>query len=199
LNQTLNNPTSISRIKHSHISPHFVDKRKCGIIYFGGGCKVQKTFNYDSFNLSLKELNSKEDLLDDDFEFTKLEIAEFLEENLGKYGDPKEDIISSIDYAFSEEKGKGGFVLVLHNDDSIVGAVVINDTGMEGYIPEHVLVYIAVDKDCRGKGIGSNLLKETISRCDGDISLHVEYGNPARRLYEKVGFESKYAEMRYKS
>jgi len=165
----------------------------------GGGSKVQKTFNFDSFNLSLKELNSRKDLLDEDFDFSKLEIAEFLEENLGKYGDPLEDIINSIDYAFSDEKGKGGFVLVLHNDYGIIGAVVINDTGMEGYIPEHVLVYIAVDKDWRGKGIGSNLLKETISRCDGDISLHVEYDNPARKLYKKIGFESKYAEMRYKS
>jgi len=165
----------------------------------GGGFKVQKTFNFDSFNLSLKELKSKEDLLNDDFEFTRLEIAEFLEENLGKYGDPLGDILSSIDYALSNEKGKGGFILVLHNDDVIVGTVVINDTGMEGYIPEHVLVYIAVDKDFRGKGIGRSLLKETIVRCDGDISLHVEYDNPARKLYEKVGFESKYAEMRYKS
>ncbi|KUK15861.1 MAG: GCN5-related N-acetyltransferase [Petrotoga mobilis] len=180
-------------------SQHLVYKCKCGIIYVGGGCKVQKTFNFDSFNLSLKELDSKEDLLDDDFEFTKLEIAEFLEENLGKYGDPLGDILSSIDYALSNEKGKGGFILVLHNDDVIVGTVVINDTGMEGYIPEHVLVYIAVDKNFRGKGIGRILLKETIARCDGDISLHVEYDNPARKLYEKIGFESKYAEMRYKS
>ncbi|ABX32344.1 GCN5-related N-acetyltransferase [Petrotoga mobilis SJ95] len=160
---------------------------------------MQKTFNFDSFNLSLKELDSKEDLLDDDFEFTKLEIAEFLKENLGRYGDPLEDIINSIDYAFSKDKGKGGFVLVLYNAERITGSVVVNDTGMEGYIPEHVLVYIAVDKDCRGKGIGSNLLKETISRCNGDISLHVEYDNPARKLYEKLGFKSKYAEMRYKS
>jgi len=161
--------------------------------------KLEKVYNFDSFNLSLKELNSQEDLYEDDFDFTKVEIAEFLEEHLGKYGDPLEDIINSIDYAFSKEKGKGGFVLVLHDGEDILGSVVVNDTGMEGYIPEHILVYIAVDKKLRGQGLGSRLLKETIDRCDGDISLHVEYDNPAKKLYERLGFKSKYAEMRFKS
>lgn len=160
---------------------------------------MEKVYDFDSINLSLKELNSQEDLDNNDFNFTKVDIAKFLEEHLGKYGDPLEDIINSIDYSFSKEKGKGGFVLVLHDGEDIIGAVVVNDTGMEGYIPEHVLVYIAVDEKVRGRGIGSTLLEETIDRCDGDISLHVEYDNPARKLYERLGFKSKYAEMRLKT
>ena len=32
---------------------------------------------------------------------------------------------------------------------------------------------------------------------EGDLALHVEYDNPAKRLYERLGFRSKYAEMRY--
>jgi [ribosomal protein S18]-alanine N-acetyltransferase len=69
---------------------------------------------------------------------------------------------------------------------------------MSGYIPEHVLVYVAVDEKHRGKGIGKQLIEKTIEECDGDISLHVEYDNPALDIYEHVGFKSKYAEMRYK-
>ena len=32
---------------------------------------------------------------------------------------------------------------------------------------------------------------------EGDTKLHVEYDNPAKRLYERLGFENKYAEMRW--
>jgi GNAT superfamily N-acetyltransferase len=124
-------------------------------------------------------------------------ITEFLHTHLGEYGDPREDIKRSLEYATSEEKGKGGFVLGAYKEDDLVGALVINDTGMEGYIPEHILVYIAVDADERGHGIGKKLIHKAKEMTDGNIALHVEYDNPARKLYEKLGFESKYAEMRY--
>jgi ribosomal protein S18 acetylase RimI-like enzyme len=68
---------------------------------------------------------------------------------------------------------------------------------MGGYIPEHILVYIAVDGRMRGKGVGKALMEEAILKTPGDIALHVEPHNPARRLYERLGFESKYLEMRF--
>ncbi|WP_367362016.1 GNAT family N-acetyltransferase, partial [Mesotoga sp.] len=77
-------------------------------------------------------------------------IVEFLHTNLEEYGDDRSAIRRSMDYAFSDEKGKGGFVLVAMQGRKIVGASVLNDTGMKGYIPEHILVYIAVDKAVRG-------------------------------------------------
>ncbi len=43
----------------------------------------------------------------------------------------------------------------------MVGAVVVNGTGMEGYIPENILVYIATHKVSRGKGIGKKLMEES--------------------------------------
>jgi len=56
-----------------------------------------------------------------------------------------------------------------------------------------------VDPKSRGCGIGRKLIRQALSRCAGDIKLHVEYDNPAIRLYERLGFSSKYAEMRYSS
>ncbi|MEZ5050412.1 MAG: GNAT family N-acetyltransferase [Saprospiraceae bacterium] len=82
------------------------------------------------------------------------------------------------------------------DEQEIVGATVVNKTGMDGYIPENILVYIAIHKDFRGKGIGKKLMSKAIEMSNGDIALHVEPNNPAKILYEKLGFKNKYLEMR---
>ncbi|MCF8296416.1 MAG: GNAT family N-acetyltransferase [Saprospiraceae bacterium] len=128
----------------------------------------------------------------------KESIINFLFENLQDYGDPKSDIEKCIDYALKEKTSFGGFVLVSYLENEISGVVIVNQTGMKDYIPENILVYIATHKDHRGKGIGKMLMKETINLVNGSIALHVEPDNPARFLYEKVGFSSKYIEMRLK-
>jgi len=68
---------------------------------------------------------------------------------------------------------------------------------MSGYIPENILVYIAVDSNTRGTGVGKKLMKKAMSIAKGNIALHVEPNNPAKFLYEKLGFTNKYLEMRY--
>ena len=69
---------------------------------------------------------------------------------------------------------------------------------MEEYIPENILVYVAVDGAVRNKGIGRKIVEEAVKESRGNVALHVEYDNPAKRLYERLGFTTKYAEMRYK-
>ncbi len=127
------------------------------------------------------------------------EIINFLHTHLGQYGDNKEDIRKCLNYALSDEPGFGGFVVTARDTQkgNLAGVVVINDTGMEGYIPENILVYIAVHDGYRGKGLGKSLMKTTMETAEGDIALHVEPDNPARYLYEKLGFTNKYLEMRY--
>lgn len=119
-------------------------------------------------------------------------IVDFLFIHLGKYGDAKEDIQKCINYVHD----KGGFILLEIQQEEIVGAVIINETGMEGYIPENILVYIAVHENQRGKGLGKELMKNAIKLSKGNIALHVEKDNPAVFLYEKLWFENKYLEMR---
>lgn len=123
-------------------------------------------------------------------------ILNFLFKNLEQYGDPKQDILKCMDYALQESPSFGGFIQTAYIKDEIVGAVIINETGMKDYIPENILVYIATDKNHRGKGIGKTLMKHAIENAEGSIALHVEPDNPAKKLYEKLGFTSKYLEMR---
>lgn len=128
----------------------------------------------------------------------KEEIANFLFEHLDEYGDKKADILKAIDYALNFGVTPGGFVVTARLKGKIIGAVVMNRTGMSGYIPENILVYIAMDSAYRGQGIGKELMKKAIDHADGDIALHVEPENPAKFLYEKLGFTNKYLEMRLK-
>lgn len=125
------------------------------------------------------------------------EFIDFLHLHLDRFRDSKYAIGLSVDYAFSDEGGKGGFLVTAHLDGKLAGALVMNKTGMEDYIPEYLLVYIAVDSSLRGRGIGKKIIDKAKEMCDGNIKLHVEYDNPAKRLYEREGFTSKYAEMRF--
>jgi len=143
--------------------------------------------------LEIKEIRKPEDFGD----LTKEQFIDFLFEHLDQFGDPKPDIEKSIDYAFSTAEGKGGFLLAAYHEGELAGALVMNDTGMSGYIPENILVYVAVDPKFRGKGFGGEIIKKSFEIAEGDVKLHVEYDNPAKRLYERVGMKTKYAEMRY--
>ncbi len=154
---------------------------------------------YSVIMTTYKIFNSSNPLTED----KKEELVEFLFVHLDQYGDSKDDIRKAISFSShrSDPSEKitplGGFALASYNESNITGVVVVNRTGMSGYIPENILVYIAVHKDERGKGLGKELIRKSIEIADGDMALHVEPDNPARFLYEKMGFESKYLEMRH--
>jgi len=145
--------------------------------------------------LEIKEIRKPEDFKSNNL--TEEEFIDFMFTHLDRFGDPKDQIKMSIDYAFSLNAGKGGFLLAAFDEGKMVGGLIMNKTGMSGYIPDNILVYVAVDASQRGKGIGRKIIEKSFAIADGDVKLHVEYDNPAKRLYERVGMQSKYAEMRY--
>lgn len=128
---------------------------------------------------------------------TQEELSLWLHQSLDEFTDAVPAISKAIDYAFSGEAGKGGFLLLAHEAGQLAGTLVMNETGMAGYVPEYLLVYIAVSPEHRGQGIGTQIIQKAFESCDGAVALHVEYDNPAARLYKRQGFTSKYAEMRW--
>lgn len=127
---------------------------------------------------------------------TENQIKNFLFEHLEQYGDTITDIQQCLDYALCRNEKPGGILFTAKDKEKMVGAIVINVTGMKGYIPENILVYIATHKGYRGQGIGKKLMQMAIEQTEGNIALHVEPENPAKKLYEKMGFTNKYLEMR---
>jgi GNAT superfamily N-acetyltransferase len=124
-------------------------------------------------------------------------LTNFLHESLKPYEDTPEDIEQGIRDAFAAKGREGGFVLIAECEGRIGGALVMQKTGMNGYVPENILLFVAVSPKERGKGMGRKIIENALNRVEGGVKLHVEYDNPARRLYERIGFSSKYAEMRY--
>lgn len=122
------------------------------------------------------------------------EIVDFLFDHLGEYGDPVEDIKRCVSYA----ENRGGIIVTARQNEELVGVSIVNHTGMTGFIPENILVYIATHAKTRGQGIGKSIVKHVAHNTKGDIALHVEHDNPAKRLYERCGFGNKYLEMRLK-
>jgi [ribosomal protein S18]-alanine N-acetyltransferase len=127
----------------------------------------------------------------------KKALVDFLFRHLDQFGDQEADIEKAIDYSVKNTESPGGFVIQSFHNDKTASVVVVNKTGMKGYIPENILVYIATHNELRGKGIGKNMMLKAIEIADGNIALHVEPDNPAKYLYEKIGFTNKYLEMRY--
>ena len=124
------------------------------------------------------------------------ELAMFLHESLKPYEDPLTDITCGIRQAISNDGASGGFIALALDDDSPIGALVLLDTHMKGFVPPNLVLYVAVSPTKRGMGVGTALLLQSIERCDGAVKLHVENDNPAKSLYERLGFIDRYAEMR---
>ncbi len=125
-------------------------------------------------------------------------FIDFLFEHLEQYGDPKQDIEKCIAYALENRASFGGFIVALMDNETLKGVAIVNKTGMGGYIPENILVYIATHNGYRGEGLGKKIMHEIIENTEGDIALHVEANNSAKFLYEKFGFTNPYLEMRLK-
>lgn len=125
---------------------------------------------------------------------TRSQLVEYFHATMKPYEDRPGDILRALEYAFSPERG--GFLMLARLDGTLAGALLMLETGMSGYVPENILLFVAVTPSLRGKGVGRRLIEHSIEHCSGNIKLHVEYDNPARRLYERIGFTTKYAEMR---
>jgi ribosomal-protein-alanine N-acetyltransferase len=144
--------------------------------------------------LKLQQIESEDEFPNG---LTKEAFVDFMHLHLGRFGDTKSAIAKSIDYAFSCADGKGGFLLAAYDRGILVGGLIMNHTGMSEYVPENLLVYVAVSDEHRNRGYGARIVERAFDICEGNVALHVEYENPAKRLYERLGMRSKYAEMRY--
>lgn len=89
---------------------------------------------------------------------------------------------------YVEHYADGDFLLILL-DDEIIGRLYLVE-----WEREFRIVDIALLPEFRNKGLGTIVLKDIFAQADAAgfaVSIHVERFNPARRLYERLGFRLK--------
>lgn len=89
-------------------------------------------------------------------------------------------------HAYYQEYYAGADFQVVELDGEPVGRLYL-----ARWEEEHRIVDVAILPGHRGRGVGSRLLAEVIAEADAagkPVSIHVEMNNPARRLYDRLGF-----------
>ena len=126
-------------------------------------------------------------------EISKQDLVNYVDNYLERYSDSLEQTLEAIEMAM-----KDGFILVASRSENVDGVLIIVNLGVEKFIPKYHLAYIGINPNSKGRGLGSDLIKEAINLTNGDISLHVDLDNKnAKKLYKKMGFAHVYDRMIY--
>ena len=101
---------------------------------------------------------------------------------------PKTPVEQTIRHFAADLDSGKSYIVVIENDDSIIGFCKINIDDNIG-----VLEYLIVLGDYRGLGYGAELMEWALSKFSDhgvkDIDVKVADGNEAVSLYEKYGFK----------
>ena len=110
---------------------------------------------------------------------------------------PPRDIIASPELQIYIERfgtSKDDFALVAEIERKIVGAVWVRIMNDYGHIDDETpSLAISLHKEYRGKGLGTNMMKEMLSLLKTHgykrVSLSVQKANYAAEMYRKIGFK----------
>jgi ribosomal protein S18 acetylase RimI-like enzyme len=131
---------------------------------------------------------------DDDFELLYRVYASTREEELAALAWPAEQKDAFLRMQFAAQDAHyrryydGATYEIVLVDGQPAGRLYLHRTAREIRIMD-----IALLPAFRRKGLGERMLRDIFSEADDDgklVSIHVEHMNPARRLYERLGFQA---------
>lgn len=141
-------------------------------------------------NIHIREINSNEYKVLDDFLYEAIFIPEGVEA-------PPREIINVPElqvYVQDFGKQEGDICFVAEVDKMIVGAVWVRTMDDYGHVENGVPSFaISLYKECRGLGIGTAMMKQMLTelklRGYQKTSLAVQKTNYAVKMYKNVGFK----------
>ena len=84
-----------------------------------------------------------------------------------------EGIQKAVEYAVKETPSFGGFIVTVEKDHQILAALIVNKTGMQGYLAEHIIVMNAIMPEYMDSSIMHELLRKAYGVAKGDIAMIV--------------------------
>ena len=86
--------------------------------------------------------------IDNPTSFSREDIADFLYKHLDEYGDEKKHILSCIGFAYGDEEGQDGFILVAHEEEQVRINFSKNESTYEfNLVLDHRDLLISVDDE----------------------------------------------------
>lgn len=122
-------------------------------------------------------------------ELDKHGIIKFVSSQFSSNTNSKENIRKALDYATKERMSFGGFVIVQKWFGEIIGVSIVNHTGMEGYMPENILVYIAVAEQHQNKGLAKEMIQQVLNYAKGEVAVYLRDRNDLIPAFEHLGFK----------
>lgn len=128
-----------------------------------------------------------------DFPFLKAVYRSTREEELKKTPWNEEEKLKFIDFQFNAQHShysnayKGAEFNIIEYNKIDIGRLYVWETEAQIRIMDIALLH-----DFTGKGIGTKILNDLIKKSEKSgkkLNIHVEYNNPALRLYERLDFK----------
>jgi len=114
-------------------------------------------------------------------------------------GTDKKDVLEALDYALKEKPSFGGFILAVKKGHAFIASIVVNNTGMQGYKPSNIFVYVTVHRDHqKDEEVLTEIMCKALDMSNGDVALHIDPKNPIIKFYQKLGFTQRTLELRMK-
>lgn len=95
-----------------------------------------------------------------------------------------------IEYALKEVSSFGGFVVTEETDSELLGVMVVNNTGMEGYMPNNLIVASAFLPNMGKEGSRKRILQKIMHITRGDATLLVKNTHQQETTSNNLGLKT---------
>ena len=95
-----------------------------------------------------------------------------------------------VDYALKEIYSFGGFIVTEEDDQKIIGVMVINNTGMQGYMPNNLIVASAFIPGMLMQGARKRLIQKVMHFTKGDTAYLINSPQEKEQLQKNLGIKT---------
>ncbi len=102
----------------------------------------------------------------------------------------KSTITHLVDSALKEVSSFGGFVVTEEEKEEILGVMIVNNTGMEGYMPNNLIVLGAFLPSSGKEGSKKRILQKIMHLTRGEAALLVNASNQIENSMRNLGVKT---------